>query len=180
MKLTDSFKSGLTITVLGILIASCNVEAQKDNNPVVEAFTVLESKEGTQVEGIVTFEQVEGGVRIVADVRNLTPGKHGFHVHEHGDCSAHDASSAGGHFNPTDKKHGGPETEERHVGDMGNLVADENGVAHYDRVDDLMELNGPNSIIGLSVVVHADEDDLKSQPTGNSGKRIACGVIEAR
>lgn len=144
---------------------------------VNKAEAVLKATEGNKVEGTVTFTKVEGGVLIVADVVNLKPGKHGFHVHEHGDCSAHDASSAGGHFNPTNSKHGGPDTPERHVGDLGNLVADSTGKAHYERIDSLITLEGPNSVIGRSVVVHADEDDLATQPTGNSGARIACGEI---
>jgi Cu/Zn superoxide dismutase len=150
----------------------------KSTQPVVKAVAVLEAKDNSGVEGTVTFTAERGGVRIVADVFHLTPGKHGFHVHEHGDCSAHDASSAGGHFNPYGQKHGGPGNPNRHAGDLGNLVADETGHAHYDWVDDLLDLNGPNAIIGRSVVVHANEDDLTSQPAGNSGPRIACGVIE--
>jgi len=142
------------------------------------ATAMLHPTEGNNVQGTVTFTKAPNGVRIVAVVRNLEPGKHGFHIHEHGDCSAHDASSAGGHFNPTGKKHGGPDNPERHVGDMGNLEADENGIAHYDRIDELMTLTGKDSIIGRSVVVHAGEDDLHTQPTGNSGARIACGVIQ--
>lgn len=151
---------------------SANVEAP------TSAIVELNPTKGNHVAGTVVFTQVAGGVEIEANVTGLTPGKHGFHVHEHGDCSAHDASSAGGHFNPTKKKHGGPDSPERHVGDFGNLVADKNGVAHYKRVDTVISLTGPDSIIGKSIVVHADEDDLTTQPTGNSGARIACGVIE--
>ncbi len=148
------------------------------NDPVDKAVAVLKATEGNKVEGTVTFTKVDGGVLIVADVINLKPGKHGFHVHEHGDCSAHDASSAGGHFNPTNSKHGGPDSPERHVGDLGNLVADANGKAHYERVDKLITLEGPDSVVGRSVVVHVGEDDFTTQPTGNSGARIACGAIE--
>lgn len=146
---------------------------------VTKAVAKLHPTEGNKVEGTVTFTAVDGGVLIVADVTGLTPGKHGFHVHEHGDCSAGDASSAGGHYNPTNKKHGGPGTAERHVGDMGNLEADKDGKAHYERVDDLMTLNGPDTIVERSIIVHANEDDLTTQPTGNSGPKVACGVIEA-
>jgi Cu-Zn family superoxide dismutase len=145
---------------------------------VTKAVAVLHPTEGNKVEGTVTFTAVEGGVLIVADVKNLTPGKHGFHVHEHGDCSAHDASSAGGHFNPTKTKHGGPDSAERHVGDFGNLEANQDGVAHYERIDKIISLNGPDTIVKRSIVVHADADDLVTQPTGNSGARVACGVIE--
>lgn len=132
-----------------------------------------------KIQGVVTFNRVEGGIQIIADVYGLTPGKHGFHVHEHGDCSGGDGMKAGGHFNPTNSRHGGPDSPERHVGDLGNLEADVSGHAHYERVDTLIALEGPHSIIGRSVIVHEGADDLVSQPTGNSGARIACGVVEA-
>lgn len=140
----------------------------------------LNPTKGNTAGGIVTFTEVEGGVRIVADVEGLSPGKHGFHIHEFGDISAPDAASAGGHFNPTKKKHGGPDFLERHVGDLGNIVANEQGYARYDRVDPIIELNGPNSIVGRSVIVHASADDYKTQPAGNSGGRVCCGVISER
>ena len=122
--------------------------------------------------------EAEGGVRVIALISGLEPNsKHGFHIHEYGDCSAVDATSAGGHFNPMNMSHGGPEDKMRHAGDLGNLVADENGNAAVDFLDPLLTLRGDESIIGLSVIVHKGEDDLKTQPTGNSGPRIACGVI---
>jgi Cu-Zn family superoxide dismutase len=125
----------------------------------------------------VTFAATSDGVRIIADIGGLKPGKHGFHIHEHGDCGSSDLASAGGHFNPTNKVHGGPDSAERHVGDLGNLEANASGFAHYDRVDKVISLNGPDSIIGKSVLLHEDPDDLTSDPSGNAGKRIACGVI---
>lgn len=131
------------------------------------------------VTGKVTFSKVPGGIKIVADVDGLKPGEHGFHVHEHGDCGGVDGAAAGGHFNPTNKRHGGPDSPERHVGDFGNLVADANGHAHYERVDKEIAFEGENSIIGRSIMIHADRDDLTTQPTGASGARIGCGIIEA-
>ncbi len=116
-------------------------------------------------------------MKVVADVTGLTPGKHGFHVHEFGDCSSPDGNSAGGHFNPTHKQHGAPDAVERHEGDLGNVVADSSGKAHLEWKDKVMKLSGPDSIIGRSMIVHVQEDDLKTQPTGNSGGRVACGVI---
>jgi Cu-Zn family superoxide dismutase len=103
-------------------------------------------------------------------------GKHGFHVHEFGDCSMADGVCAGGHFNPTGSPHGSPDAAKRHVGDFGNLTADESGKATYKRVDKLITFSGPNSIIGRSIIVHAAPDDF-SQPSGNAGARIGCGVI---
>jgi superoxide dismutase, Cu-Zn family len=145
--------------------------------PAKKAVAALNPTKGNQANGMVNFVAVEGGVRITAKVEGLTPGKHGFHIHEYGDCSSPDGSSAGGHFNPMHQRHGGPDHHERHAGDLGNIVADESGIGHYDRIDNVITLNGPNSIIGKSVIVHANPDDFKTQPSGNAGGRIACGVI---
>lgn len=153
--------------------------ADDPEDVVHKAIAIVHPTKGHNVGGKIEFITENGGVRIVADIQGLKPGKHGFHAHEHGDCSAPDASSAGGHYNPTNKKHGGPDSPERHVGDFGNLEADENGIAHYDRLDKVIELNGKYSIIGKSIIIHADADDFVSQPTGNSGARVACGLIEA-
>lgn len=146
---------------------------------IKEAVAIVKPTEGNSVTGKVTFAQEGDDLYIIADFEGLKPGEHGFHIHEKGDCSAHDASSAGGHFNPTNKQHGGPNDEERHAGDLGNVTADETGKAHYEFTDKVLKLHGETNIIGRSVVVHADRDDLKTQPTGNSGARIGCGVIEA-
>lgn len=138
----------------------------------------LESRSGSSVTGEVTFTQEPGGVRVVARVNGLTAGQdHGFHVHETGDCSAPDASSAGDHFAGADSTHGGPDAAQRHDGDLGNLTVGADGVATYDRLDTRMSLMGVNSIVGKAVVVHAGADDLTTQPSGNSGARVACGVI---
>ena len=145
--------------------------------PVMKAIAVLSPTKGSSVQGVVTFEAVEKGVHVVANVWGLTPGKHGFHIHEFGDCSSDSGTSAGGHFNPSGMKHGAPESENRHAGDMGNIEADKNGNAHLDYVDHTITLQGTASIIGRGVIVHAKEDDLNTQPTGNAGGRLACGVI---
>ena len=142
------------------------------------AVVELEPTEGNSVVGTATFTSENGSVRIEATVSGLAPGMHGIHVHENGDCSAPDASSAGGHFNPDSSMHGGPDAQERHVGDLGNLEAGQDSTAQYNRVDNIITLSGPNSIVGKALVIHSDEDDLTSQPTGNAGDRVACGVIE--
>lgn len=147
---------------------------------VTSAVAELGPASGSDVSGTVHFEKVADGVRVTADITGLTPGKHGFHIHEKGDCSAPDATSAGGHFNPTGAKHGGPNDAERHVGDLGNVEADSTGVGHYDRVDHVIKLNGEYSVVGLAVIVHSGEDDLVSQPTGDAGSRVACGKIVAQ
>ena len=146
-------------------------------NEIQKAVCVLHPTEGNDVGGIITFIQTKDGVKIVADVEGLTPGKHGFHIHEYGDCSSKDGKSAGGHFNPTNKKHGSPDAEERHVGDLGNLIANDQGRAHYERIDKVISLNEPYSIIGRGIIVHVGEDDFVTQPTGDAGARVACGVI---
>ena len=135
--------------------------------------------QGNTASGEVRFYQVDGGVRIVASVSGLSPGKHGFHIHEKGDCSAPDAMSAGGHYNPLGAPHGSPDANRtaRHMGDLGNLDAGAGGEATYDRVDSLLVFA---DLTGLSVLVHAKEDDLTSQPVGNAGARLGCGVIQAR
>jgi len=145
---------------------------------VTKAVATLEPKSGSQVTGTATFTKSGDEVQVVADIQNLKPGKHGFHIHEKGDCSAPDAASAGGHFNPTHQHHGGPSTAKHHTGDLGNVTADASGKAHLDWKGKL-QLNGADSIIGKSVVVHEKEDDLKTDPAGNSGARIGCGVINA-
>jgi Cu-Zn family superoxide dismutase len=130
-----------------------------------------------KVKGKVTFTQKEGGVEIVAELTGLTPGEHGFHVHEFGDCSMADGKCAGGHFNPTGAPHGGPDSAERHAGDLGNIKAGADGKATYKRLDKMVSLNGRNSVIGRSVIIHAKADDLKTQPSGDAGDRIGCGTI---
>jgi superoxide dismutase, Cu-Zn family len=142
-----------------------------------KAICVLYPTQGNSVSGTITFTQTEKGVLVVADLQGLTKGKHGFHIHEFGDCSSADGTSAGGHFNPEGKSHGAPMDMSRHVGDMGNIEADETGKAHLEYTDAMLMLSGPHSILGRSVIVHKGEDDLKTQPTGNAGARVACGVI---
>lgn len=154
-----------------------DMDMQDKAMDVQKAICVLYPTEGNEVHGTVTFEQSDSGVVVNVKIEGLTPGKHGFHIHEFGDCSASDGTSAGGHFNPTGMEHGSPMGEMRHVGDLGNLEANAEGKAEYMHVDSHLKLNGANSIIGRSIIVHADEDDLKTQPTGNAGARVACGSI---
>jgi len=133
------------------------------------------------VTGIVSFSVTPRGVRVEADIKGLAPGNHGFHIHEIGDCSSPDGKSAGGHFNPADVPHAGPEAEVAHAGDLGNLEADENGQARITIMSSRVTLGdgAPTDIMGRAVIVHADPDDLESQPTGAAGGRVACGVIES-
>jgi Cu-Zn family superoxide dismutase len=147
------------------------------SSAVLKAVCRVYPTQNNTASGVITFTKIQGGVKVVADLQGLSKGKHGIHIHECGDCSAIDGSSAGGHFNPMAKSHGSPEDVMRHEGDMGNIEADDSGNAHLEYVDHIMSLEGQASIIGRSVIVHQHEDDLKTQPTGNAGPRVACGVI---
>lgn len=135
---------------------------------------------GNTASGSLAFSAEENGVRLTGAIQGLPPNSEfGFHIHEKGDCSAPDASSAGSHFNPTNAEHGHPEGDARHAGDMINLKSDDQGVAQVDIVVAGVTLHdgGPNDVLGKAVVVHQNPDDYKTQPSGNSGARIACGVI---
>ena len=147
------------------------------DQPIVKAVAVLYPTSGNKAAGVVTFTKKANGIEVVADVEGLSPGLHGFHVHQYGDCSAPNGDSAGGHFNPEGMRHGAPTSKERHVGDLGNTTADKDGKAHLEWTDNLMTFEGRDSIIGRGLIVHAGPDDLTSQPAGNAGPRVACGVI---
>jgi Cu-Zn family superoxide dismutase len=144
-----------------------------------KATVKLEPTAKQTARGEVTFTAGPDGVKVVGTFSGLVFGEHGFHVHEKGDCSAPDASSAGGHFNPGAKPHAAREAAARHVGDLGNIKADPYGLARVDFVDKGLSLSGPDSIIGKAVIVHEKADDFTTQPTGNAGGRQACGVIQA-
>lgn len=126
------------------------------------------------VEGSVTFTESSEGVLIQGNFNGLEPGMHGFHIHQYGDCRADDGTSAGGHFNPADMEHGAPSDDMRHMGDLGNLEAGEDGNAVMEYVDSVVVLD---KILGRGIIIHAGEDDFESQPTGAAGSRVACGVI---
>ena len=143
------------------------------------AVAVLRSAPAGKVEGTVWFEPAGSGVAVKAKISGLTPGTHGFHIHEFGDCSAADFTSAGSHFNPMAMAHGAPKDAARHVGDLGNIEAGADGVATLEWTDPQLAFEGMHSIVGRAVIVHAKADDLKTQPTGDAGGRIGCGVIGA-
>jgi len=148
--------------------------------PTMVAVADVAPTQGSTVKGKVTFEAKKHGVHLIADFTGLTPGDHGFHIHEKGDCSAPDGSAAGAHFNPTAEPHGAPGTSKHHLGDLGNIEANKEGVAHLEVHFPHLSLSGPGAIVGLAVIVHASPDDMRTQPTGNSGARQACGVIKAQ
>lgn len=133
------------------------------------------------VRGTVEFAKAgPDRVRVRAELSGLTPGLHGIHIHEFGDCSAPDGSSAGDHFNPDKSRHGGPEGPRHHRGDLGNIEANASGRGTLNFTTDAFTLDdGPYGILGRSLVVHAMADDLVTDPAGSSGARIACGVIRS-
>lgn len=164
----------------------------RENNPDISekdaanrmAGAVLFAKSGSAASGTVSFFDLNGALKVMAKVGGVTPaGTHGIHIHETGDCTAEDASTAGGHFNPTKQNHGAPNSRSGHVGDLGNIEIDQNGRGEMqlvleDAYYDQESFGGWKAIIGKTVVMHDGADDLHSQPSGNSGARIACGVVE--
>ena len=156
---------------VGLLATSC----------VTKKHYTIYPKSGTQTQGYVDF--TEKGKTVTMNLRafKLKPGEHAIHIHEKGDCSATDASSAGGHWNPTGHNHGKWDTDHFHMGDIGNLKADAQGTAELTFTTDKWCLgcsDNTKNIIGKSIIIHADKDDFHSQPTGNAGGRVACVEIK--
>lgn len=183
----------VTVVMLGVLVvAGCasKEETVIEQEPVVEAPAAVEPMIATAqmaargdlgITGSVSFTQAQPDAPtvIAAHFEGVTPGSHGIHVHETGDCSAEDFTSAGGHFNPMDVPHAGPGDMERHAGDLGNIECEENGTCHLELESDLLTVEeGPGSVVGRAVILHEKMDDLVSQPTGAAGSRLACGVVE--
>lgn len=141
----------------------------------------LQPTKDSTVKGSIRFTVVDGRLHASGDISGLKPGsEHGFHIHEKGDCSAPDGTSAGGHFNPGNAEHGSIDATAHHGGDMPNIVADAQGNAHVDGPVSSNVNAGKGDgfdIIGRGLIVHADPDDYHSQPTGNAGARLACAVI---
>ncbi len=161
-------------------IAGCAGMDARPAPGVTAAVCVLRGTAGNeQVSGVVRFTQMDGYVLVEAEMAGLSPGKHGFHVHELGDISGASGKTTGGHFNPGAYAHGGPDARVRHVGDLGNIVANADGTGRYRRRDTVVSLDpsDPACIVGRAIIVHAGEDDLTSQPTGAAGARVASGVI---
>ncbi len=140
---------------------------------------MIEGRSGSALTGTATFTQSSGAVHIVVDVNNAPEGVHAVHLHEKGDCAAPDASSAGGHFNPTHMSHGSPDSPNHHAGDFGNMTVGNDGHGHLELDSTILTIApGEMSVSGHAVVVHANADDMTTQPTGNAGGRIGCGVVK--
>jgi Cu-Zn family superoxide dismutase len=147
----------------------------------LSARVVLMPTSGQTANGDLSLHSEQGALRLTGTITGLTAETvHGFHVHERGDCSAPDASSAGEHFNPSGEAHGEPGTATHHLGDLPNITADAEGKAAVNlRLPDLeLGSNGPRDALGRALVLHAQRDDYRTQPAGDSGARIACGVIQ--
>ena len=182
--------ASLVAASLAFAIAGCASTAPGNNganasstggvSTAERAAVNLASASGSLVSGKLTLVPMGGGVHITGEIGGFSPGSsHGFHIHEKGDCSAPDASSAGGHFNPSAQPHGRAMQGAHHAGDSDNLVANARGVAKVDAHIAGVSLGGgsANDIAGRALVVHAAADDYTSQPAGNAGARVACGVI---
>jgi Cu-Zn family superoxide dismutase len=181
-------RTGTAIAIASVLaLAGCAAqkpkapEAPQPKSTAQSAQANLASASGSLVSGRVTLHAMPDGVHLSGTVGGFQPGStHGIHVHEKGDCSAADASSAGGHFNPTASAHGRASTPTHHAGDMDNIVAGNDGTVALNIHLSGVTLGGgaPNDIADRALVVHASPDDYTSQPAGNSGARVACGVIK--
>ncbi|BCO28365.1 superoxide dismutase-like protein YojM [Rhodoferax lithotrophicus] len=160
--------------VAALLVCAC---AAYPTGP--SATVQLTPTQGNAVTGTVSFTQQANAVLVAGEVRGLTPNtEHGFHIHDKGDCSSGDGLSAGGHFNPTGTAHGAHESNHHHAGDLVSLKADASGVARFSYTSTGITVgDGSTNVIGRGLIVHRDADDFKTQPTGNSGPRMACGVI---
>lgn len=139
----------------------------------------LQAKSGAKLSGKAVLTETPEGVKVTISVQNVAPGDHGAHIHEHGDCSAADASSAGGHFNPAGHPHALPSTSPRHLGDLGNLTVGQDGTGAHEALAEGANLlpEDPRSFVGRAIVIHEKKDD-GGQPVGNAGGRIGCGEIK--
>lgn len=171
----------LLCAAVSIVFAGCeHIEKVVSTSQSKKASAIINPSSGSAVSGTATFTQIGQKVRLRIQVENVSPGEHGVHIHENGDCSAPDGKSAGGHWNPTDVDHGKWGEGEFHLGDIGNIMVGEDGTGSIELVTDLWEIGTGSDVdvVGKGIIVHADPDDFVSQPSGNAGARIGCGVIE--
>lgn len=165
----------IRLLLLSFLMINYSIAAKKSS----EAEADLTSLSNKNINAVVLFKDTSEGLRITAHATGLTPNStHGFHIHEVGKCEGPEYKTAGDHFNPTKMKHGAPESEKSHMGDMGNLTANDKGEAHLELVLAKADAKETKELIGKSVLIHEKADDYKTQPSGGSGARIACGVIK--
>lgn len=153
----------------------------KPENLPIQATATIEPRSHSTVSGTATFEQIAGKVKVIVEISGATPGQHGLHIHEKGDCSDPAAKSAGDHFNPGNMEHGNPDKPMHHAGDFGNISVGEDGKGKLElETNEISVAAGSIAIVGRAIVVHEKPDDAVTQPSGNSGARIGCGVIIAK
>ena len=173
----------LLISSISILLVGCErMHQQAGILPIADgkqANAMIASLNESGVTGMAIFTQNGDQITLTAEIQGASPGLHGFHIHAYGDCSAPDGTSAGGHWNPTDVAHGKWGSDEFHLGDIGNITVGEDGTGSITLTTDLWEIGTGSDIdvVGKGIIVHADADDFVSQPSGNAGARIGCGVI---
>lgn len=160
-----------------LLLTSC--ASSMSSGP--SAMATLSPTSGSTAGGTVTLTQLgDGSVRVTVNLTGVPPGTHGFHIHDKGDCGDN-GNAAGGHFNPASTNHGAPSADPHHAGDFGNVTADEAGNVKTQFTTRSVTVEaGPSSAVGHAVILHANPDDLVTQPTGNAGGRIACGIVQAQ
>lgn len=195
MKMPNSNCGRLFYLSLFVLLASAcsrddlpdaktkTVEAPKQvaeyGQKIESANATLRAKSGSSVKGSVSFrhDAEKKGLVISVEASGLEPGLHGFHIHETGDCSGDEASNAGEHFNPENNQHGDADNASSHAGDLGNIRVADDGTVQHRVFSKVLTFTGETSVVGKAVVIHQQADDLQSQPSGNAGKRVACGVV---
>ncbi|HYC62317.1 MAG TPA: superoxide dismutase family protein [Thermoanaerobaculia bacterium] len=167
-------KKLVLFSVTMLLLASC---ASMATGPSASA--TLNPTSGSTATGTVRLAQLgDGSVRVNVDLNGVPPGVHGFHIHDKGDCGDN-GNAAGGHYNPTGTSHGAPSADPHHAGDFGNVTADDNGRVRMEFTTRSVTVEaGPTTAVGHAIILHANPDDLVTQPTGNAGGRIACGVVQ--
>lgn len=184
------------LLALALFLGACADEPSTSSSPdavvpeaadasASTAHAVFDGLDGSGVTGSASFQETDGALSIRVALAGLAPGEHGFHVHEGSSCGPDSTGTPGGaagdHFNPLASEHGAPTAlpADRHAGDLGNVIASAEGAVASTVVDSVLTLDGPTSVIGHAVVVHAGADDLASQPSGDAGERVACGVVVA-
>ena len=172
----------LLLVCFSVVWMSCDI-IQEAVTPVVpsqQAIAIIGPASGSNLTGTATFTQNGDTITLVVEIQNVSPGLHAVHIHEKGDCSSPDGTSAGGHWNPTNVAHGKWGEGEFHLGDIGNITVGEDGTGKIELTTNLWEMGTGSDldVVGRGIIVHADADDFTSQPSGNAGARIGCGAIQ--
>lgn len=174
----ESMRKIVLLAALAVVVTGCPKKEKKEEPKVTKAGGNVEARSGSKVSGNVSFEDAgDGRLKMTLKLQGLTPGDHGVHIHEKGDCSAADAASAGDHFNPGEHQHGAPGAE-THAGDLGNVNAKDDGTAEMTISSAALSLTGKKGVVDRALVIHEKADDMKTQPSGASGARIGCAVIK--